>query len=46
MLPAPLPLDYLRHADPGDRFRRSGSRSGGRRVRRDVRSHGREVMPA
>jgi hypothetical protein len=46
MLPAPLPLDYLRHADPSDRFRRSRIRSGGSRVRRDPREHGREVMPA
>ena len=29
MLPAPLPLDYLRHADPSDRFRRSRIRAGG-----------------
>jgi hypothetical protein len=46
MLPAPLPLDYLKHADPSDRFRRSRIRSGGTRVRRDPRQHGREVMPA
>ena len=46
MLPAPLPLDYLKHADPSDRFRRSRIRSGGSRVRRDPREHGREVMPA
>ena len=43
MLPAPLPLDYLKHADQADRFRRSRIRSGGSRVRRDPREHGREA---
>lgn len=46
MVPAPLPLDYLRHADHSDRFRRSRIRGSGSRVRRDPREHGREVMPA
>ena len=46
MLPAQLPLDYVQHADPSDRFRRSRVRSGGSRVRRDLRSQTCEVMPA
>jgi len=42
MLPGPLPLDYVQHADPSDRFRRSRGRLAGRRVRRETR----EVTPA
>ena len=46
MLLASLPLDYVRHADPTDRFRRSRIHGGGTRVRRDPRKHSREVTPA
>jgi hypothetical protein len=31
---AQLPYDYLQHADPGDRIRRSRARPNGSRVRR------------
>ena len=35
MLPAALPLDYLRHLDRGDRIRRPSHRPSETRVRRD-----------
>jgi hypothetical protein len=34
MLLAPLPFDYIKQMDPGDRLRRTRSRPTGNRVRR------------
>ena len=35
MLLAPIPFEYAKHLDPGDRVRKARKATSGRRVRRD-----------